>query len=130
MTDNSGTGWGCLLAFLAAPALCIAAVVFGWGYLKSYHSDQILAHGLPGTAVVQSLADTDEREGGEPVEIVNLQVTPQSGPAFSASVREQFSPQNALFFHPGNSFAVKYDAADPTQVVVPLGQTIQVQGTN
>jgi hypothetical protein len=123
-------GWGCLLAILAAPPLCIVAGVLGWGYVKSYHSGQILAHGLPGTALVQSLQDTDEREGGEPVEIVILQVTPQSGPAFSASVREQFSPQNALFFHPGNRFAVKYDAADPSQVVVPLGQTITVQGTN
>jgi hypothetical protein len=25
---------------------------------------------------------------------------------------------------------VKYDAADPSQVVVPLAQTITVQGTN
>lgn len=71
---------------------------------------------LEATAEVLSIEDTGGRMGSNPVVLLKLKVQPSQGAAFETTGKSMVSV--AAVPHVGDTIKIKYNASDPTQIVV------------
>lgn len=109
-------------SFDAVVVLLIFAVPVAWlvaAYgLRRNRTRAILAKGLPGQALV--LAVSRQRGGSteRPRVAIALQVVPQEGPPFEATVVRALGVLDAPHVVPGRTFAVRYDPSDHSRVAL------------
>lgn len=100
------------------------AVIFGAVSFSSIRSSLLKARlrkaGVPGTARLLSADTTGTYSGHSPEMRLLLDVTGEASQHWQATVIQLFSPAELYALAPGTQFAVLYDPADQTKVV--LGQ--------
>jgi hypothetical protein len=85
---------------------------------RAWQTRQILAHGVTARATVMSVQRTDTMINYQPVVKLTLQVTPESGAPFTATLREVMSVLNVNAFQPGHVLIVKYNPQKPGAVAI------------
>jgi hypothetical protein len=73
-------------------------------------------YGIPALAKVLSIQDTGQLVNFDPVVILQLEVTPQAGPAFQTAARTIVS--KLAIPRVGESINIKYSPADPSKITI------------
>jgi hypothetical protein len=79
---------------------------------QAQEQNRILTVGSPGTAVIKGHTDTGEKAAGNPVWILDLEVTPEGGAAYGVQKREIISSRATDGYAEGTSLACRIDPAD------------------
>jgi hypothetical protein len=83
---------------------------------QAHEQNRILSIGTPGTALIKGHVDTGEQTAGNPVWILELEVTPEGGAPYTVQHREIISSVAIGSYGDGTSMACRIDPADPNKV--------------
>ena len=78
--------------------------------------NRILTVGQPGTALIRGHADAGEAVAGNPVWILDLEVTPEGGAPYTVQHREIVSTMAMGSYPDASSMACRIDPADPQKI--------------
>ena len=83
---------------------------------QAHEQNRILTVGSPAQALIRSHVDTGENVAGNPVWILDIEVTPDGGPAYTVQKREIVSSAAMGAYGDGTSMACRIDPADPQKI--------------
>ena len=83
---------------------------------QAREQNRILSVGQAGQALIKSHVDTGESVAGNPVWILDLEVTPEGGSAYAVQHREIVSAMAMGSYGDGTSLACRIDPADPQKI--------------
>lgn len=113
MSDNA-----IVIAFFGAIALATVAFAYGGGIIRDFRDRQVLSDGLPAEARVLGLEQTGNFFNNMPEMRIRLDVTPGSGPSFTAEVVRVVGTADLPRFMPGQSLSVRYQPGPPPRVAL------------
>ena len=102
-----------------APAgMDVSGAMASRGALESqaHEQNRILSVGQAGTAVIRSHVDVGKTVAGNPVWILNLEITPEGGAAYGVQHKEIVSSMAMGSYGDGTSLACRIDPADPQKI--------------
>ena len=103
--------------------LLVLFLFFWWRHTRKQRVRAILATGLPGRAVVNSISDTGITINNSPRIRLNLTVTPDGGTPFAATMGMNVSRLEAPASWIGRVLEVRIDRNQPNRfVLVPAGR--------
>jgi hypothetical protein len=82
----------------------------------AHEQNRILSVGQAGTAVIRGHVDVGETVAGNPVWILNLEITPEGGAPYGVQHREIVSSVAMGSYADGTSMACRIDPADPQKI--------------
>jgi hypothetical protein len=102
----------------AAGGLNVSGAIASRGALESRAREQnrILSVGHAGTALIRGHVDSGENIAGNPVWILDLEITPEGGDAYEVQHREIVSTMAMGSYGDGTSMACRIDPADPQKI--------------
>lgn len=115
-------GWIVTILLIVGLPLFFASLVFVPMALRAYHTNQVLAQGLPAAARVVDLTNTGNVINNLPVYRIALQVQPPGQAPFTVAVQRALDGSNIQAFTPGRTLNVKYNPQDHSQVAIVYGQ--------
>ena len=83
---------------------------------QAREQNRILSVGQAGTAVIRGHVDIGETVAGNPVWILNLEITPDGGAPYGVQHREIVSSLAMGSYADGTSLACRIDPADPQKI--------------
>jgi hypothetical protein len=83
---------------------------------QAHEQNRILSVGQAGTAVIRGHVDVGETVAGNPVWILNLEITPEGGAPYGVQHREIVSSVAMGSYADGTSMACRIDPADPQKI--------------
>jgi hypothetical protein len=83
---------------------------------QAHEQNRILSVGQAGTAVIRGHVDAGETVAGNPVWILNLEITPKGGAPYGVQHREIVSSVAMGSYADGTSMACRIDPADPQKI--------------
>jgi hypothetical protein len=83
---------------------------------QAHEQNRILSVGQAGTAVIRGHVDVGESVAGNPVWILNLEITPEGGAPYGVQHREIVSSVAMGSYADGTSMACRIDPADPQKI--------------
>jgi hypothetical protein len=83
---------------------------------QAHEQNRILSVGQAGTAVIRGHVDVGETVAGNPVWILNLEITPEGGAPYGVQHREIVSSVAMGSYADGTSMACRIDPADPQRI--------------
>jgi hypothetical protein len=83
---------------------------------NAHELNRILTVGQAGTAVIRSHVDAGEQVAGNPVWILDLEVTPEGAQPYTVQHREIVSTVSMGSYGDGTSLACRIDPADPQKI--------------
>jgi hypothetical protein len=83
---------------------------------QAHEQNRILSVGQAGTAVIRGHVDVGETVAGNPVWILNLEITPEGGASYGVQHREIVSSVAMGSYADGTSMACRIDPADPQKI--------------
>jgi hypothetical protein len=83
---------------------------------QAHEQNRILSVGQAGTAVIRGHVDVGETVAGNPVWILNLEITPEAGAPYGVQHREIVSSVAMGSYADGTSMACRIDPADPQKI--------------
>ncbi len=89
--------------------LLLFALGIAWFIRSRYRRHQLILHGLPGTAVVNSISDTGITVNNSPVIRLHVTVTPPAGAPYNAAVNQTVSRLEAPATWVGRTVQVRID---------------------
>ena len=105
---------------VCAIAAFAAMLLSGCGVVDSMTgaelSRELQKTGQPATATITRISDTGMTVNDDPVVLLDLEVHPETGPAFAARTKCLISRLDVPQFQPGCQIPVRYDPADHTRV--------------
>jgi hypothetical protein len=120
LTQENDTG----AVWLAISILGLIFTYMWFMFLRDmWRTRRVLKHGAPGTARVLRMFETGITINDDPMVQLEMEVTPQRGPAYIATSKTVVSRLNPMMYGPGIVVAVKIDQQDPQLVVVDPAAT-------
>ena len=83
---------------------------------QAHEQNRILSVGQAGTAVIRGHVDVGETVAGNPVWVLNLEITPEGGAPYGVQHREIVSSVGMGSYADGTSMACRIDPADPQKI--------------
>ena len=83
---------------------------------QAHEQNRILSVGQAGTAVIRGHVDVGETVAGNPVWILDLEITPEGGAPYGVQHREIVSSIAMGSYADGTSLACRIDPADPQKI--------------
>ena len=105
--------------------IVVFGLAFGLPYLRNRKRSKLLATGRRADGVITEMWDTGVTINNQPQIGMKIQVTPQTGPPFSAEVIMVISRLQTAYYQTGVNCIVKYDPEDTKTVAIEsLGETL------
>ena len=79
---------------------------------QAREQNRILSIGYPGSATIKSHVDTGEQMAGNPVWMLEIEVTPESGAAYTVQKREVIASVAMSGYADGTTMPCRIDPAD------------------
>jgi len=118
--EGGGSSW-LLIVFIAVVMIGVGVAVVPL-ITNAIEQDRLADHGVPAPARILVVRETNTRANHRWVFEVDLQVFPEKGGSYRASVSQPFSVRNAGLLREGEYATVHYDQLDrESLVIVSLG---------
>jgi hypothetical protein len=83
---------------------------------QAHEQNRVLSIGSPGSATIKGHVDTGEQVAGNPVWMLDLEITPEGGAAYSVQKREIISSVAMSGYADGTTMPCRIDPADTNTI--------------
>jgi hypothetical protein len=112
-----GLKWIAILLVLAV-IVGIVALTVGPMMLRDWRELQLKDHGTDATAALLSIKDTGDRHNEDPIVQLTVEVRPESGEPWRATITTALSAVELPKYEVGDTVRVRYDPEKPQHVAL------------